>query len=40
MSNGIGHGPKGRLVTAGYYDLATPYFDAVYTIGHLGLPES
>jgi carboxypeptidase C (cathepsin A) len=28
------------LVTASYYDLATPYFDAVYTIDHLGLPES
>ena len=28
------------LVTSGRYDLATPYFDAVYTANHLGLPES
>ena len=28
------------LFTCGYYDLATPYFDSVYTAGHLGLPES
>ncbi|HWM93728.1 MAG TPA: peptidase S10 [Thermoanaerobaculia bacterium] len=28
------------LFTAGYYDLATPYFDSVYTADHLGLPES
>jgi carboxypeptidase C (cathepsin A) len=26
------------LITAGYYDLATPYFDAFYTVDHLGLP--
>ncbi len=26
------------LVTASYYDLATPYFDAIYTVDHLGLP--
>ena len=26
------------LITAGYYDLATPYFDSVYTVDHLGLP--
>lgn len=26
--------------TCGYYDLATPYFDSVYTADHLGLPES
>jgi carboxypeptidase C (cathepsin A) len=26
------------LITASYYDLATPYFDAVYTVDHLGLP--
>lgn len=26
------------LITAGYYDLATPYFDSVYTVEHLGLP--
>jgi carboxypeptidase C (cathepsin A) len=26
------------LVTSGHYDLATPYFDAVYTANHLGLP--
>ena len=28
------------LVTTGYYDLATPYVDAVYTINHLGLPKA
>jgi carboxypeptidase C (cathepsin A) len=28
------------LVTASYYDLATPYFDAFYTVDHLGLPEA
>ncbi|HEX3553131.1 MAG TPA: peptidase S10 [Thermoanaerobaculia bacterium] len=28
------------LVTSGHYDLATPYFDAVYTANHLGLPEA
>lgn len=28
------------LFTCGYYDLATPYFDSVYTADHLGLPES
>jgi carboxypeptidase C (cathepsin A) len=28
------------LITASYYDLATPYFDAVYTVDHLGLPAS
>jgi len=27
------------LMACGYYDLATPYFDSVYTIAHLGLPE-
>lgn len=26
------------LITASYYDLATPYFDAIYTVDHLGLP--
>ena len=26
------------LITASYYDLATPYFDAFYTVDHLGLP--
>lgn len=26
------------LVTSGIYDLATPYYDAVYTANHLGLP--
>ena len=26
------------LITSGYYDLATPYFDAFYTVDHLGLP--
>ncbi|MEA2563549.1 MAG: hypothetical protein QOH06_5053 [Acidobacteriota bacterium] len=28
------------LFTCGYYDLATPYFDSVFTVDHLGLPES
>jgi carboxypeptidase C (cathepsin A) len=28
------------LVTSGRYDLATPYYDAVYTATHLGLPEA
>jgi carboxypeptidase C (cathepsin A) len=28
------------LITSGYYDLATPYFDAVFTLDHLGLPEA
>jgi carboxypeptidase C (cathepsin A) len=27
------------LLTSGYYDLATPYFDGDYTVAHLGLPE-
>ena len=27
------------LFTAGYYDLATPYFDTPYTAAHLALPE-
>jgi carboxypeptidase C (cathepsin A) len=26
------------LLTAGYYDLATPYFDSFLTVDHLGLP--
>ncbi len=26
------------LVLGGHFDLATPYFDAVYTLDHLGLP--
>jgi carboxypeptidase C (cathepsin A) len=26
------------LMASGYYDLATPYFDSVYTAEHLGLP--
>jgi carboxypeptidase C (cathepsin A) len=26
------------LVASGVYDLATPYFDAVYTVDHMGLP--
>jgi carboxypeptidase C (cathepsin A) len=26
------------VITSGYYDLATPYFDAFYTLDHLGLP--
>jgi carboxypeptidase C (cathepsin A) len=28
------------LVAAGHYDLATPYFGAVYTANHLGLPAA
>jgi len=28
------------LVTSGYYDLATPYFAADYTLSHLGLPAA
>ena len=28
------------LVTSGYYDLATPYYDAFYTADHLGLPPA
>jgi carboxypeptidase C (cathepsin A) len=28
------------LVASGLYDLATPYYDAVYTAAHLGLPEA
>ena len=27
------------LVASGHYDLATPFFDAVFTANHLGLPE-
>ena len=27
------------LVASGYYDLATPYFEAEYTVAHMGLPE-
>ncbi|MCP4656610.1 MAG: peptidase S10, partial [bacterium] len=27
------------LLACGYYDLGTPYFDSVYTVAHLGLPE-
>jgi carboxypeptidase C (cathepsin A) len=27
------------LMTAGVYDLATPYFDAFFTRDHLGLPK-
>lgn len=27
------------LLTSGYYDFATPYFDTVYTVDHLMLPE-
>lgn len=26
------------ILLAGYYDLATPYFDSVYTVEHMGLP--
>lgn len=28
------------LVVSGYYDLATPYFAAEYTVAHMGLPEA
>ncbi len=27
------------ILLAGYYDLATPYFDSVYTVEHMQLPE-
>ncbi len=27
------------LVASGYYDFATPYFDSIYTVDHLELPE-
>ncbi len=27
------------LIASGYYDLATPYFEAEYTVAHMGLPE-
>jgi len=26
------------LIASGYYDFATPYFDAVFTVEHMGLP--
>lgn len=26
------------MMVSGYFDLATPYFDAVYTVAHMGLP--
>jgi carboxypeptidase C (cathepsin A) len=28
------------FVASGFYDLATPYFDADYTVAHMGLPEA
>jgi carboxypeptidase C (cathepsin A) len=28
------------LITSGYYDMATPFFDGTYTARHMGLPES
>ncbi|NIM16066.1 MAG: peptidase S10 [Candidatus Aminicenantes bacterium] len=28
------------MIANGYYDLATPYFAALYTVNHIGLPES
>ena len=28
------------MIASGYYDLATPYFAARYTVNHIGLPES
>jgi carboxypeptidase C (cathepsin A) len=28
------------LAQSGYYDFATPYFDSVYTLDHLGLPAA
>ena len=27
------------LMAAGVYDLATPFFDAIFTRDHLGLPQ-
>jgi len=35
------HNPYLKVfVACGYYDLATPYLAAQYTIGHMGLPEN
>jgi carboxypeptidase C (cathepsin A) len=28
------------LITSGVFDLATPYFDSVYTVEHMGLPPA
>ncbi len=28
------------LITSGYYDMATPFFDGAYTIAHMGLPAA
>jgi carboxypeptidase C (cathepsin A) len=28
------------MIASGYYDLATPYFAALYTVNHIGLPAS
>ncbi len=28
------------LITSGVFDLATPYFDSVYTVEHMGLPAA
>jgi carboxypeptidase C (cathepsin A) len=28
------------LITSGVFDLATPYFDAVFTVEHMGLPQA
>lgn len=28
------------LLTSGYYDFATPYYDSFFTVDHLGLPEA
>src|SRR6185369_4650484 len=28
------------LIASGHYDMATPFFEGIYTIAHLGLPES
>lgn len=27
------------LIASGYFDFATPYFDALFTVEHMGLPE-
>lgn len=41
LRQAIERNPKLRvLFAAGYYDFATPYFDTVFTVDHLGLPES
>jgi len=41
MRNAFNRNPHLKvLITAGYYDLATPYFAIRYTMDHLGLDPS